>query len=189
MDVPLAEPGLSNNGVVPPYHAYSPSGSAHAKVVFVNYGRSEDYRALEELGVNVSGCVVIARRGGDMPRGEVIKKAEKHGALSVLLYSEWDSRYNKGFERGFVMDGVGDPLSPGWGGVDGAERLDMEDPEVLKRFPKIPSMPLSAEAAETILGTLGGAEAPAEWRSGVERVGPGPTVVNFTYQVGCFASF
>lgn len=189
MDVPLAEPGLSNNGVVPPYHAYSPSGSAHAKVVFVNYGRGEDYRALEELGVNVSGCVVIARRGGDMPRGEVIKKAEKHGALSVLLYSEWDSRYNKGFERGFVMDGVGDPLSPGWAGVDGAERLDMENPEVLKRFPKIPSMPLSAEAAETILGTLGGAESPAEWRSGVERVGPGPTLVNFTYQVGCFASF
>lgn len=182
MDVPLAEPGLSNHGVVPPYHAYSPSGSAHAKVVFVNYGRGEDYRALEELGVNVSGCVVIARRGGDMPRAEVIKKAEKNGALSVLLYAEQDSRYNRGFERGFVMDGVGDPLSPGWGGVDGAERLDMEDPEVLKRFPKIPSMPLSAEAAETILGTLGGAEAPAEWRSGVERVGPGPTVANFTYR-------
>ncbi|XP_024188888.1 probable glutamate carboxypeptidase AMP1 [Rosa chinensis] len=184
VDIPLAEPGLSHDGggVVQPYHAYSPSGSAHAKVVFVNHGSGEDYRALEALGVNVSGCVVIARRGGDLPRGEAIRNAEKNGALAVLLYTEGDSRYNQGFERGVVMNGVGDPLTPGWGGVDGAERLDLEDPEVLKRFPNVPSMPLSAEAAGNILGTLGGAPAPPEWRAGVERVGPGPTVLNFTYQ-------
>lgn len=183
VDIPLSEPGLSDDGVVQPYHAYSPSGSAHAKVVFVNYGGGEDYRALEALGVNVSGCVVIARRGGELPRSEAVRNAEKHGAVAVLLYTEGDRRFNKGFERGVVMNGVGDPLSPGWGGVDGAERLDLDDPEVLKRFPNIPSLPLSAEAAGTILGSLGGAPAPPEWRAGVETVGPGPTVVNFTYEV------
>ena len=63
----------------------------------------------------------------------------------------------------------------------------MEDGEVLKRFPKIPSMPLSAEVADTILSSLGGVPLPLQWRgtlkSMVRNVGPGPTILNFTYQV------
>ncbi|XP_015898877.3 probable glutamate carboxypeptidase AMP1 isoform X1 [Ziziphus jujuba] len=191
VELPLMELGLpdhqASQGLVQPYHAYSPSGSAHAKAVFVNYGRDEDYLALAALGVNVSGCVVIARKGG-LSRGAVVEKAEANGALAVLLYAEGE-RFRKGFERGTVMKGLGDPLSPGWAGVDGAESLELEDSEVLKRFPKIPSMPLSFEAAEIILGSLAGAPVPNEWRdtapllqSKVGGVGPGPTTVNFTYQ-------
>lgn len=145
----------------------------------MNHGTDEDYSALRKLGVNVSGCVVIARKGG-LPRGVIVRKAEAHGALAVLLYADGDS-FRKGFERGTVMSGVGDPLSPGWAGVDGGERLDSEDSEVSKRFPGIPSMPLSAEAAEAILGSLGGAQSPPEWQTQV-GVGPGPTMLNFTYQ-------
>lgn len=185
VDVPLAELTESTN-VVRPYHAYSPSGSAYAKAVFVNHGTDEDYSALRKLGVNVSGCVVIARKGG-LPRGVIVRKAEAHGALAVLLYADGDS-FRKGFERGTVMSGVGDPLSPGWAGVDGGERLDSEDSEVSKRFPGIPSMPLSAEAAEAILGSLGGAQSPPEWQTRV-GVGPGPTMLNFTYQVGAMCIY
>ncbi|KAG6640744.1 hypothetical protein I3843_09G025200 [Carya illinoinensis] len=180
LDLPLTDFTQGTRDVVLPYHAYSPSGSAYAKAVFVNYGTDDDYRALGILGVNVSGCVVIARKG-DLPRGVVVRKAEAHGAVAMLLYAEGDG-FRKGFERGTVMKGVGDPLSPGWAGVDGGESLDLEDTEVLKRFPKIPSMPLSAEAAEVILGSLGGAPFPSEWRNGIGHVGPGPTILNFTYQ-------
>ncbi|XP_041025914.1 probable glutamate carboxypeptidase AMP1 [Juglans microcarpa x Juglans regia] len=180
LDLPLTDFTQATRDVVLPYHAYSPSGSAYAKAVFVNYGTDDDYRALGLLGVNVSGCVVIARKG-DLPRGVVVQKAEAHGAVAMLLYAEGDG-FRKGFERGTVMKGVGDPLSPGWAGVDGGESLDLEDTEVLKRFPKIPSMPLSAEAAEVILGSLGGAPFPSEWRIGIGHVGPGPTILNFTYQ-------
>ncbi|KAG6693924.1 hypothetical protein I3842_09G025100 [Carya illinoinensis] len=182
LDLPLTDFTQGTRDVVLPYHAYSPSGSAYAKAVFVNYGTDDDYRALGILGVNVSGCVVIARKG-DLPRGVVVRKAEAHGAVAMLLYAEGDG-FRKGFERGTVMKGVGDPLSPGWAGVDGGESLDLEDTEVLKRFPKIPSMPLSAEAAEVILGSLGGAPFPSEWRNGIGHVGPGPTILNFTYQIG-----
>ncbi|KAL9319314.1 hypothetical protein ACSQ67_015831 [Phaseolus vulgaris] len=112
--------GEGDEEVVAPYHAYSPSGSAWAAAVFVNYGREEDFR-------------------------------------------------------------------PGWGGEDGGESLGLDDSKVLKRFPKIPSMPLSAEAAERILVSLGGAPLPLDWRgtlksSKVRNVGPGPTMLNFTYQ-------
>lgn len=175
--------------VVPPYHAYSPSGSAFAKPVFVNYGREEDYRALRAIGVYVKGCIVIARKGGGLTRGAVVETAEVNGAVAVLTYAEREG-FRKGFERGHVMRGVGDPLSPGWGGIEGGESLDLEDSEVSKRFPKIPSMPLSAEIAENILGSLGGTVMQQEWRSTLSskvkfrHVGPGPTVLNFTYQVG-----
>ncbi|KAF6169881.1 hypothetical protein GIB67_034273 [Kingdonia uniflora] len=178
----LSELGYSGRVVVP-YHAYSPSGSVFGKVVFVNYGREEDYRVLEALGVNVSGCVAIVRKG-EVFRGGVVVRGSENGIVAVLIYGDGD-RFN-GVERGTVMKGLGDPLTPGWGGVEGGEKLGWEENEVKKRFPKIPSMPISAENAEIILGSLEGVEVPYEWRvtlhSKVGGVGAGPTLVNFTYQ-------
>ncbi|XP_042476092.1 probable glutamate carboxypeptidase AMP1 isoform X2 [Macadamia integrifolia] len=182
-DLHLTEPGQVGR-VVMPYHAYSPSGSAFAKGVFVNYGRDKDYVAVAALGVNVTGCVVIARRG-DMSRGRVVEKAAEKGAVAVLLYTEGD--VFGGVERGTVMDGIGDPLTPSWASVHGGEKLGLEEKEVKERFPRIPSMPISVENAETILRSLEGPWFPNEWRkdtlrSKVGRVGPGPTLLNFTYQ-------
>ncbi|XP_024037685.1 probable glutamate carboxypeptidase AMP1 isoform X2 [Citrus clementina] len=189
VELSLTEKGISQNAildVVQPYHAYSPSGSAYGKVVFVNYGREEDYRALEAAGVNVSGCVVMARKGSVLSRSGVIFLAEAKGAIGVLLYAEWDRLRGGGVERGTVMRGVGDPLSPGWAGVEGGESLDLEDSEVSKRFPKIPSLPLSFENAQIILGSLWGGFVPQFLndlgRVNGGRVGPGPTMVNLTFQ-------
>ncbi|KAL4031624.1 hypothetical protein IC575_009909 [Cucumis melo] len=183
VNIPLSE---NVEGVVQPYHAYSPSGTVYGPAVFVNYGRDEDYRELAKMGVTVVGCIAVARKG-EFPRGVVVAKAEANGAKGVLLYTEGD-RFRQGFERGTVMRGIGDPLSPGWAAVDGAERLNLNDSEVLKRFPKIPSMPLSAESAEIILNSLETASVPPEWRDKKANlrsaaVGPGgPIFINFTYQ-------
>ncbi|GKV41837.1 hypothetical protein SLEP1_g49319 [Rubroshorea leprosula] len=192
LKLPLNEVGISGyavSGLVQPYHAYSPSGSAHAKVVFVNYGREEDYRALAVRGVDVNGCIVIARKGDDLGRGAVVEIAEAKGALAVLIYAEGDrSRggFGTGVERGTVMRGVGDPQSPGWPGIEDGEKLGLQESEVLSRFPRIPSLPLPFETAQIILESLGGGLMPQEWRdSGQSRfsgVGPGPVMLNFTYQ-------
>ncbi|KAK6942494.1 Peptidase M28 [Dillenia turbinata] len=184
-EMALMEMGMENSGVVMPYHAYSPSGSAYAKVVFVNFGREEDYGALGVLGVKVSGCVVLVRRG-EMGRGAVVEKAAEKGAVAVLMYTDGDGNWVNGVERGTVMMGIGDPLSPAWTDVLGGERLEVGDNEVLKRFPRIPSMPISAEIAGTIFRTLEGAPLPPKWKdtlgANVSGVGPGPTMANFTYQ-------
>ncbi|XP_023005927.1 probable glutamate carboxypeptidase AMP1 [Cucurbita maxima] len=183
VQIPLSE---NVEGVVNPYHAYSPSGTAYGVAVFVNYGRDEDYRTLAAMGVTVAGCIAVARKG-EFPRSVVVAKAEANGVKGVLLYTDSDG-YRQGFERGTVMRGIGDPLSPGWAAIDGAERLNLNDSEVLRKFPKIPSMPLSAEAAEIILSSLDTASVPPEWRDttvklGTAAVGPGgPTYLNFTYQ-------
>lgn len=98
-----------------------------------------------------------------------------------------------GVERGTVMNGLGDPLTPGWAAVEGGETLGWYDSEVVKRFPAVPSMPISEETAGTILKGLEGGRVPYQWRSTlkgkVERVGPGPTMLNFTYRVHFFISF
>ncbi|XVF55938.1 hypothetical protein PTKIN_Ptkin06aG0075800 [Pterospermum kingtungense] len=192
LDLPLNEMGASSyasSGVIQPYHAYSPSGTAQSKVVFVNYGSEDDYRVLGLMGINVSGCIVIVKKGGSLSRGALVEIAEKKGVLGVLMYAEGDvSRGSFGFgvERGTVMKGIGDPLSPGWAGVEDGERLELEDNKVLDRFPRIPSLPLSFESAQLILESLGGPLAPQEWsnsgRSKLSRVGPGQVMVNFTYQ-------
>ncbi|KAJ4971904.1 hypothetical protein NE237_005003 [Protea cynaroides] len=183
-DLRLTELGQEGR-VVMPYHAYSPSGSAFAKAVFVNYGRDEDYLALAALGVNVSGFIVIARRGEELSRGKVVEKAAEKGAVAVLMYTEGVT--SGGVERGTVMGELGDPLTPGWASVHGGEKLGLEEREVRERLPKIPSVPISAENAETILRSLEGPRLPYEWgmdtlRSKIDSVGPGSTFLNFTYQ-------
>lgn len=193
LTLPLTEPGHSGR-VVDPYHAYSPSGSFLAVPVFVNYGRREDYRALHAFGVSVRGCVAVARRRGDLPRSAVVAAAAERGAVAVLMYVDGDGKDDEwvgGVERGTVMGGLGDPLTPGWGGDEGGERLGVEDGEVKGRFPAVPSMPVSAQNARRILRWVDRATVPEEWRetvSGTVGTGTRPALLNFTYQVRMLAN-
>src|SRR3954465_15832871 len=44
---------------LPTYNAYSVDGDVTAPLVYVNYGRPEDYEALEAAGVSVKGAIAI----------------------------------------------------------------------------------------------------------------------------------
>ena len=63
----LQEPAIpedkdsSDLGQLPTYNAYSPDGDVTGQLVYVNYGMPADYERLEELGVDVTGKLVIAR--------------------------------------------------------------------------------------------------------------------------------
>ncbi|KAF0912113.1 hypothetical protein E2562_013008 [Oryza meyeriana var. granulata] len=180
----LGEPADVGRRLVRPYHAYAPSGGAVAEAVFVNLGREEDYLTLERLGVSVRGRIAVAIRGGGY-RGGVVQRAAERGAAAVLIAGHADG----GVERGTViLGGPGDPLTPGWAATGRAERLGFDHKAVKRRFPAIPSMPVSGKTASAIIRTLGGPALPAEWQTGVGlpvdigSVGPGPTLVNLTYQ-------
>nr|GLL24645.1 probable glutamate carboxypeptidase 2 isoform X2 [Ipomoea trifida] len=182
ISVPLSERGVPGNGVVMPYHAYSPSGSAYGKAAFLNHGREEDYRALAALGWRSRDAY------------EVVERAAVHGVAAVLMYTDDGDReeftFTEGVERGTVMGGsLGDPLSPGWAGLETGERLQLDNPRVGEKFPKLPSIPISIDAAKTILRSLKGAELPQEWKNDLKsssidigRVGPGPTMLKFSYE-------
>ncbi|HEX8114514.1 MAG TPA: transferrin receptor-like dimerization domain-containing protein [Kofleriaceae bacterium] len=162
---------------LPAYVAFQGDGDVTAPLVYVNYGMPDDYKALERLGVDVKGKIVIARYGQGW-RGLKPKLAHEHGAVGCIIYSDphddgyaIDDVYPKGagrpaqgFQRGSVADMPlypGDPLTPGVGATDGARRLTREAaPTILK----LPVLPISYGDAEHFLSALEGRVVPGNWR-------------------------
>jgi len=162
---------------LPSYNAYSIDGDVTAPLVYVNYGRVEDYEQLERMGVSARGAISIVRYG-KIFRGVKVKIAAEHGAVGCLIYSDpQDDGYfggavfpngpmrpSDGVQRGSVEDlatGSGDPLTPGIGAVPGAPRIAMRDSPLIT---KIPVLPISYGDAQPMLAALGGLMAPVEWR-------------------------
>jgi N-acetylated-alpha-linked acidic dipeptidase len=174
---------------LPTYNAYSIDGDVTGPLVYVNYGRPEDYDVLERYGISVKGAIVLARYGESW-RGIKPKVAAEHGAVGSLIYSDpkddgfgagevfpkGPMRPPGGAQRGSVMDMPvypGDPLTPGVGATADAKRLAITDASTLT---KIPVMPISYEDAQPLLASLTGLVVPPEWRGGLPityRFGPG----------------
>jgi N-acetylated-alpha-linked acidic dipeptidase len=66
---------------------YSPSGEVEGALLYANYGRPEDLEALDRLGVDVRGRVVLMRYGRCF-RGLKVMNAQKRGAAAVVLFSD-----------------------------------------------------------------------------------------------------
>ncbi|MGE3959721.1 MAG: M28 family metallopeptidase [Vicinamibacterales bacterium] len=179
---------------LPTYNAYSVDGDVTAPLVYVNYGRPEDYEELEAAGVSVKGAIVIARYGGSF-RGTKPKIAAEHGAVGCIIYSDprddgffadevfpdGPMRSRDGVQRGSVLDlpqYAGDPLTPGTASVPGAKRLDLREARTLTT---IPTLPISYGDAQPLLAAMRGPVAPASWRGALPityRLGPGPARVH-----------
>ncbi|KAK7493453.1 hypothetical protein BaRGS_00015353 [Batillaria attramentaria] len=175
-------------GVVPPFNAYSPAGEVQGELVYVNYGRVEDYNYLESVNISVKGKIVISRYGSIF-RGSKVDIAARHGALGVILYSDpadyalyQDEEHvyphtwwlpPTGAQRGSIARGTGDPLTPGYPATRTAYRHDENDTETL---PIIPAHPIGYGAARHFLEQLTGPEVPESWRGALNltyRFGPG----------------
>jgi N-acetylated-alpha-linked acidic dipeptidase len=179
---------------LPTYNAYSPDGDVTGPLVYVNYGRPQDYEVLERYGVSVKGAIVIARYGASW-RGIKPKVAAEHGAIGCLIYSDpADDGYARdatypdgpmrpptGVQRGSVADMptyAGDPLTPGVGATKDAVRVPREQAVTIAR---IPVLPISYGAAQPLLAALGGRVVPQEFRGALPltyRFGPGPAKVH-----------
>jgi N-acetylated-alpha-linked acidic dipeptidase len=170
----------------PTVNGYSGTGDVTGEVVYVNYGLVEDYAVLDSLGVSVRGKIAIARYGRSF-RGIKAREAEKHGALALLMYSdpaddgyvqgdvypEGPFRNDRGVQRGSVMNGAGDPSTPGYPSLADAKRI----PEAEMPVPRIPVLPLSYGNAVELLKDVRGSSIPRGWQGGLAfryHVGPGP---------------
>ena len=181
---------------LPSYNAYSADGDVSGRLVYVNYGRPQDYEVLDRLGVSVKGAIVIARYGGSW-RGIKPKVAAEHGAIGCLIYSDprddgyFDGevypagpmRNKDGVQRGSVMDmpiHPGDPLTPNIGATRDAARLAVKDAPTIM---KIPVLPISYGDAQPLLAAITGRLAPEDWRGALPityRIGPGEATVRLT---------
>jgi N-acetylated-alpha-linked acidic dipeptidase len=169
--------------ILPAYSSSSPSADVTAPVVYVNYGRLQDFQRLTELGVSLKGKIALIRYGGNF-RGVKVYLAQRFGAKGVLLYSDpaddgaqsgptypdgpW--RPDSGVQLGsvqFLPIYPGDPTTPGVASVPNlpaAERLPTDKLQYDR--PSIPANPLSSADAAPILRALSGPAAPREWQGG-----------------------
>ncbi len=196
----LKEPALKEDptsgqpGELPTYNAWSADGDVQAPLVFANYGLPKDYEALEKLGISVKGKIVIAKYGRSW-RGIKPKLAQEHGAIGCIIYSDpADDGYaagdvypkgafknEYGVQRGSVMDMPvypGDPLTPGIGATENAQRIQRSEAENLL---KIPVLPISYKDATPLLASLEGPVVPADWQGALPftyHVGNGKTMVH-----------
>lgn len=188
--------------VLPTFHAYAKSGDVTGRVVYVNYGRLEDYETLKQMGVNVSGKIVLAKYG-EIFRGSIVQIAYEEGAIGALVYTDrkdygggggggrWFPEDKwlppSGVQVGTVFNGIGDPTTPGWASSEECERLSDEEVEKGGDLTLIPSLPISGADGETILRSIGGQVANDDWQGSGDaptyRVGPGPGVVHLSYTV------
>ncbi|EKM53973.1 uncharacterized protein PHACADRAFT_257507 [Phanerochaete carnosa HHB-10118-sp] len=152
---------------VPTFHGLSASGEVSGKLIYANYGRQEDYKALVEKGVNFTGSIVLVRYGGTgIVRGLKVKGAQELGAAGVLIFSDpsddgvvtedngylpypqGPARNPTSVQRGsvlFLSLYPGDPTTPGRPSYENSTRTEAES------IPKIPSLPLSWANAQVLL--------------------------------------
>jgi N-acetylated-alpha-linked acidic dipeptidase len=125
------------------FNGYGASGDVSGQVVYANYGRPDDFAALEKMGIEIKGKIVLVRYG-ELFRGLKVWNAQKRGAKGILIYSDpADDGYAKGdiypngrfrpgpaIQRGsvqFLSLGPGDPSTPFGPSVKGAKRLPLSE--------------------------------------------------------------
>ncbi|XP_076097524.1 N-acetylated-alpha-linked acidic dipeptidase 2-like isoform X2 [Mytilus galloprovincialis] len=175
----------NKSNVVPPFNAYSKPGTVESdQLIYVNYGRVEDYTHLDSLNINVSGKIVIARYG-KIFRGDKANLAYMHGAIGIILYSDPEDYAMgqtdtsqvyphdwwlpaSGVQRGTIFLRSGDPLTPGYPATETAYRLGEDEPEA--GLPKIITHPVGYGVAEKILQQMTGDNVPLDWEGKVPNV-------------------
>jgi len=187
---------LYRNPKVVPFHGYAPGGDVTAEVVYANGGSPEDFAKLDEMGVDVRGKIVVMRYSNPYSyRGYKVYLAESRGAAGSIIYSDpQDDGYVKGetYPQGpwgppshiqwgaIIYDwfGPGEPFTFHW--TRQRDGTWLEGPVRDKQLPRIPSLPMSHEAAAEILSRLRGPAVPEGWQGGLPftyHVGPGPVRV------------
>ncbi|CAD1811501.1 unnamed protein product [Candida parapsilosis] len=145
--------------------AYNPNALntidvVEGEYVYVNYGRSEDLKQLEEKGIDTKGKILLMKYGGNVPEGNKVHFAEKHGAKAVVFITSKfkladDTEVDDVIQRenvGLTRMSSGDILTPGWSSEGGfVTRLSWDKSETT---PRVPTIPISWRDGETLMKKL-----------------------------------
>ncbi|KAK3094037.1 hypothetical protein FSP39_023279 [Pinctada imbricata] len=165
---PILHPSENKSNVVPPFNAFSAPGDISSdELIYVNYGRDEDFKwLLQNRSVSVENKIVLARYG-KIFRGDKVYQAERYKAKGIIIYSDpadyddGDTSHvypddwwlpDTGVQRGTVYRGKGDPLTQGYPSTDTAFRLSQDDPSL--PLAKIPVHPIGYGVAAKLIRRL-----------------------------------
>ena len=182
-DIIYDDPFTQNPELWKGWNAFSGSGDVTAEIVYANYGLKEDFEALNSMGIDIEGKIVIARYGGNF-RGYKAKFAEANGAAGLIIYTDpKDSGFIRGLvypegpyynsstiQRGSLLTTsfTGDPLTPFEPALplDGKKKIKRLDPKDAQLH-TIPVTPISYGEAEKILSQMSGQPVPQSWQGGL----------------------
>ncbi|PIC44570.1 hypothetical protein B9Z55_004895 [Caenorhabditis nigoni] len=173
--------------------AYAGNGTVSAEIVYINHGTADDFKNLKLMGVDVKGKIALMRYGYGF-RGDKVYKAQQAGAVGAILFSDpWDVAQdgvdadhvypktiwmpNESVQRGSLMHGHGDPLTPYY-----PSKKELYKGTTIKEayddgtLPSIPVLPVSYTTAFQLMKRISGREAPSDWQGTVGG--------NLTYKVG-----
>lgn len=162
---------------LPPSNGYSGDGRAAGPVIWANFGRLKDYQALDALGVNFKGAIVVTRYGRIF-RGNKVELAERRGAAGVIIaqdpgtvgpaqgpvFPDGPWAPDSDVQRGSISLGEGDPLTPDWPSQFGGPTVSLDDLSNGTRMlelggwplPAIPVQPMSwGDAKELLRNSIG----------------------------------
>jgi N-acetylated-alpha-linked acidic dipeptidase len=173
--------------------AYSSPGEVEGDIVYCHYGREEDFERLKKLGIEVKGNIAMIRYSHGF-RGDKVVFAQKYGALGVILFSDPGEVAKEGIDaahvypntewmpeggaqRGSIMHGDGDPLTPETPAKpDLYPSRTIDEAKAAGVLPRVPVLPLSYRDAYEILVRISGRPVPLDWQGGLNityRLGPG----------------
>ena len=124
---PPLTPGKNDSTAAMPFYAYSGSGNATGRLVYVNYATIDDFLYLTtNLSLNLTGHICIARYGA-IYRGDKAHLAQTYGCSALIIYSDPEdyapsgtpvypngpSQPPYGLQRGSLGENDGDPLTKG----------------------------------------------------------------------------
>lgn len=158
-------------GTTLPFNYGSGDGNITASLVYVNRGLEGDYDTLAKANVNVKGAIVIVRYGAQF-RGLLAERAERHGAAGVIFYSD---PKDDGYARGAAY-----PKGP-WRPAGSVQRGMVSTTGL-----RIPTLPVNANIAQTLLASIGGTPAPRAWEGALPlsyMMGRGPGIARMAVKM------
>ncbi|NXQ79848.1 TFR1 protein, partial [Nyctibius grandis] len=148
------------------YVAYSKSGLAVGKPVYVNYGLKADFQKIQKLGVSLNETIVIFR-AGKITLAEKVANAKEAGAVGALMYLDpYDYKNTDTLVPfGHAHLGTGDPFTPGFPSFNHTQFPPVES----SGLPRIAVQTISSQAVGKLFSKMNGEECLPEWKGGVMR--------------------
>ncbi|KAL5481832.1 hypothetical protein EMCRGX_G022084 [Ephydatia muelleri] len=180
-ETPLT-PGENDSTVAMPFNAYSGSGSATGRLVYVNYATIDDFLYLTtNLSLNLTGRICIARYGA-IYRGDQAHLAQMYGCSALIIYSDPEdyapsgtlvypngpSLPPYGLQRGTLLEPEGDPLTNGVPSLDGVFRESYNSVMASGEVPSIPVQPIGYGDAIYFMSQLDSIIAPNSWTGALD---------------------
>ncbi|KAL7840639.1 hypothetical protein AOLI_G00259620 [Acnodon oligacanthus] len=150
------------------YLAYSATGIKEGKVVYANFGQTEDLKYLRTTGVDLSEKIVLMRTG-QISLAEKVANAAKFNASAVLIYPEppYDGFDTKTELYGHVHFGTGDPYTPGFPSFNHTQF----PPAKSSGLPEILAQTITTDMALKIHQKMQGKDAPENFKGKLKGIG------------------